>query len=593
MNSIWSGSKIQVFGAKNEVVGFNVVLEAATTTATGVSVTFNQLVGPSGSSIKSVPVTGNGVFDWTQRNIELFYVKYLQIKGLSLLGYENYYDERHVPKRLRRPWTGAGTATAGTKWTDRADHDKFYPDIVQPLELAPTFAVSQGKNQSIWVDVFVPKTANAGLYTGSLNISENGQTTRSIPVEMVVRNFTLPDVPTAKTMLHFGDFRERYIGNVYPNPGSPEALKVAAVSNKHLLLAHRHKISLIGDDAMTADQPTSAWIPAVNGSLFTAANGYDGPGVGTGNNVYSIGTYGSWQAPWGTTQAGIQAHANAWETWFQLNSPTTERFVYLVDESTNYAQTEQWANWMKTNPGVGSKLPSLATISLINASSSVPSLWYPTSGAGFYATAAFDAAYNTLKLDPLKKLYLYNGIRPGVGCFMTEDDGVSLRANAWTQYKKGVSRWFYWQSTYYNDFQGGRGNIDVFNNANTFGGVAPLDPTVGETGWNHSNGDGVLFYPGTDKLFPASSLGIDGPIASLRLKAWRRGIQDVDYLTLAAAKNPAAVQALVNTMVPKVAWEVGVDNPADPTYVHSDISWSTNPDVWESARKQLADIIDP
>jgi hypothetical protein len=74
---------------------------------------------------------------------------------------------------------------------------------------------------------------------------------------------------------------------------------------------------------------------------------------------------------------------------------------------------------------------------------------------------------------------------------------------------------------------------------------------------------------------------------------WRRGVQDVDYIAQAAAINPTATQAIVNAMVPKVAWEVGVDSLADPTYVHSDISWSTNPDVWENARKQLADIIDP
>src|SRR5262249_30716186 len=32
---------------------------------------------------------------------------------------------------------------------------------------------------------------------------------------------------------------------------------------------------------------------------------------------------------------------------------------------------------------------------------------------------------------------------------------------------------------------------------------------------------------------------------------------------------------------------------SDPTYVHTDISWSTNPDDWEAARAQLAAIIDP
>jgi hypothetical protein len=111
------------------------------------------------------------------------------------------------------------------------------------------------------------------------------------------------------------------------------------------------------------------------------------------------------------------------------------------------------------------------------------------------------------------------------------------------------------------------------------------------TGWNASNGDGVLFYPGTDKIFTGQSLGISGPIASIRLKLWRRGIQDVDYLALASQINPAAVETLVQSMVPKVMWEVGVSDPTDPTWVTEPISWSTDPDKWEAARRQLADII--
>lgn len=102
----------------------------------------------------------------------------------------------------------------------------------------------------------------------------------------------------------------------------------------------------------------------------------------------------------------------------------------------------------------------------------------------------------------------------------------------------------------------------------------------------------MLFYPGTDVLFPEDSYGVDGPFASLRLKHWRRGLQDHDYLALAAAIDPEAVDAIVQSIVPAVVWEVGVDELADPTYVHADISWSTDPDVWEAARAQLAAIIE-
>jgi len=114
----------------------------------------------------------------------------------------------------------------------------------------------------------------------------------------------------------------------------------------------------------------------------------------------------------------------------------------------------------------------------------------------------------------------------------------------------------------------------------------------GQAGWNYFNGDGVLFYPGTDTRFPAESYGLSGPFASLRLKMWRRGIQDVDYLTLAAAINPTRTAQIVNEMVPLVLWEYGVDDPDDPTWVRTDISWSTNPDDWEAARAELADIIE-
>ena len=73
----------------------------------------------------------------------------------------------------------------------------------------------------------------------------------------------------------------------------------------------------------------------------------------------------------------------------------------------------------------------------------------------------------------------------------------------------------------------------------------------GQVSCTSDNGNGVLFYPGTYNVFPPYSYGIAGPIVSLRLKDWRRGIQDVDYLTLANAINPTAVANLVNQMVPK------------------------------------------
>ena len=93
-------------------------------------------------------------------------------------------------------------------------------------------------------------------------------------------------------------------------------------------------------------------------------------------------------------------------------------------------------------------------------------------------------------------------------------------------------------------------------------------------------------------VYPQESYGVRGPIASLRLKHWRRGIQDADYLTMAAAIDPNRVAEIVNEIIPSVLWELGVEEVNDPSYVLTDISWSTDPDVWETARAELADIIE-
>ena len=172
--------------------------------------------------ISSGSTSGNGVFTYTNRNIELFYIRYLQIKGLSALSYE-IYDERHTPKRFQRPWTGAGVAS-GT-WANRPDAGKYYPDIAVPLELVPTFNIAANQNQSVWADIYVPKTAAAGLYTGTVTIIENGSVTRTVPVELTVRNFMLPDMPASKTMLFVGynNIAKRYTGVSYPNSGTTQA----------------------------------------------------------------------------------------------------------------------------------------------------------------------------------------------------------------------------------------------------------------------------------------------------------------------------------------------------------------------------------
>jgi hypothetical protein len=598
INSVWDGTRISLFGARNEVVSFNLILEAPTADATNVTVSLPALTGPGGASITTRPASGDDLFNYVGRNIELFYVRYLQIKGLSVDLAYNDYDERHIPERCRRPYDEYGIGT-GT-WEDRPCHDKFYPEIAVPLELHTPFTITAGTNQAIWGDIYIPKTAPAGVYTGTITITENGVTTWQVPTQLRVRDFTLPDLPTAKTMVFysFENINDRYLGQEYPDPGTAAYTESLRIVDRHFQLAHRHKVSLIDGTLDTPADVNQTWIDRLSGALFTPARGYDGPGVGVGNNVLSIGTYGGWSWRNGT-KADMWANTDAWVNWFDSQAFTTptDYFLYLIDESDDYPRIEGWAAWMDENPGPGRRLMSMATIPLPEAMTNTPSLDIPTSGAGFGITSEWENALAALRADPSKHFWMYNGSRPGSGSFATEDDGVALRELAWGQYKKGAERWFYWESTYYVNFQcygyyDPRSQTNVFQQAQTFGCYSYDDPSRGQAGWNYFNGDGVLFYPGTDTRFPTDSYGLKGPFASLRLKLWRRGIQDHDYLTLAATINPTRTQEIVQQMVPKVLWEYDVDDPSDPTWVRTDISWSTDPDDWEAARAELADIIE-
>jgi hypothetical protein len=593
INRTWDGGWIRTFGARNEVVNFNVVLEAPAG-ASNVRVVLNNLTGPGNSRIESTPASSNQLFNYVNRNIEIFYVRYLQIRGLSRISYETY-DERHIPLKFRRPFTGSGMGS-GT-WTNRPHHDAFYPEIAVPHELVPTFNIASGQNQSIWVDIYIPRTATPGSYTGSLLVQEGGVTTRQIPVQVVVRNFTLPDMPTAKTMLYISasNINRRYLGTSSVQAGTTAGVQAQVIRDRHFLVAHRHKLSLIGDTPdncnSIADSPCSEWINRLNGNLFTAIQGYDGPGVGVGNNVYSIGTYGSWL--WRALgQIAMNLHANAWVNWFTENAPNTEYFLYLADESPDTRQIEIWARWMQNNPGPGQRLKSFATLNLPIAAQECPALDIPASTLTVGAQNVWGPLANVYAGDARKRFYMYNGHRPATGSFATEDDGVALRQLAWAQFKKKIDRWFFWEATYYNNFQGNTGEVNLFRTAQTFGSSSQFDPVLGQTGGLYANGDGVLFYPGTDRVFPADSYGIEGPIASLRLKMWRRGIQDADYLAMASVVNPGAVQNIMNTIAPRVLWEYDVADLNDPNWVRTDVSWPTNPDAWENARNQLAALIE-
>jgi hypothetical protein len=121
------------------------------------------------------------------------------------------------------PLTGPGGATITPEWR-LADYVHvtrptwvsykvagYYPD---PLVALKPFSLQAGDSQSVWMDVWVPRTAAPGTYTGTVTISGGGMET-TLPVSLTVKNVLLPVTARLDTLVQFLYSRQRLTPAAY------------------------------------------------------------------------------------------------------------------------------------------------------------------------------------------------------------------------------------------------------------------------------------------------------------------------------------------------------------------------------------------
>lgn len=185
----------------------------------------------------------------------------------------------------------------------------------------------------------------------------------------------------------------------------------------------------------------------------------------------------------------------------------------------------------------------------------------------------------------------YNGHPSWSGTmFATEDDGISAMIFGPAAWKKGLNGWLLWQTVnWYNPGNQVPSENNVWDYAKTFGfETGGHDSSVGNTGFNYANGDGVLLYPGTDTVFSSHSWHIDGPLPTVRLKYIRNGINLYDYMKMAYAVDPSSTTNLVAAVLPQILYEHQCFTNADCTYSYGGRQWSEVPGTWETLRENLA-----
>jgi hypothetical protein len=282
--------------------------------------------------------------------------------------------------------------------------------------------------------------------------------------------------------------------------------------------------------------------------------------------VVAIGAYGSLREP---APDRIEQVERILEELDRLGIRDTpgERdiFLYAVDEQCDSPMGPAWRKALDASPS--ERLRGLR----VGHTCSEPPAGQPVDLV-MVAASAYEPSLIAAARDKGKRVWIYNGMLPQTGTFLSDGWHASLRVNPWIQTRYGIERWFYWESTFWND--GNRG------------GRGPYDPlTVAETFHNqdgdHCNGDGVLVYPGT-QTGGFRSAGLSGVLPSIRLKQWRRGIQDVGYVRLASGVDAARARAVVERIVPVALRGASVD--VKPP-------WPTDGVSYFRARRELFELI--
>ena len=88
-----------------------------------------------------------------------------------------------------------------TKPVYKVEHVGLWPDPL--MDLAP-FDIAAGSFETIWLDVRVPNNQPAALYKGSVTVTAMNGSPTKVPVEIRVRNFTIPKKASITTAFGMG-----------------------------------------------------------------------------------------------------------------------------------------------------------------------------------------------------------------------------------------------------------------------------------------------------------------------------------------------------------------------------------------------------
>jgi len=532
-NAIWNGREIRLLAARNEIVAFQVVVEA--TDAIGsLSAALPSLTHADGGPVLRYAAPVADPTQYADRPIQLFSQHYMDVR-----------------LRTRASWVfapdGPAAPTTPLGWT--------------PVQLVPENAragrggfplqVRAGDRQGFWIEVSVSPDLPAGEYRGVVTVEADRQQTR-LPITLEVLDLTLPD-STLPAMVYY----ERRQTDLYHGRNMDPA---------YHRFARRHRVEFTHAYDEASARAAAA---RFDGRAFTRAEGYAGAGEGHGYQIIPRTFYGPGR-DFDTAQ-GARDAVERWSAFIREFAPRALTFVYLPDEPRP-AQFPRVVAVGRSVRGaahdLGSPVKTLVTHGYSAEIADAVDIWAAV-------PAHYDTARARTERAAGKQSWFYNGGRPQMGAIVIDAPATDSRVVGWAAFRHDADGYFYWHANHWRhngQKKLGDRNQDVWREPITFD-----NRSEGKTDDGFINGDGVLVYPGEDVLHPDQDRGIAGPVSTIQMANLRRGLQDHALLTLARQRGAQlAIAEALDATVPRVLSDAG-----------QAIGFAEDGNVWERERQRL------
>jgi uncharacterized protein (TIGR03382 family) len=361
----------------------------------------------------------------------------------------------------------------------------------------------------------------------------------AVPVTLSVWDFALPSTASLRSY-----YAVNYGALVAGHGIAWDPVVLPALRAHYTQLGLDHRLSLSGADDGTNDLAhfEQHYGPFVDGT---------GPTQLQGAKLTSI-----LFRPSADDTASVKASAASWTSFFKARGWFDRLFDYTCDEPPTLCRNQTWGEINTRSQAVKSADPAFRTLVTTTVGDAnahgvtnaidilVPIVNDLDNKAGYPTAGPQRASYDGfVAARPQREVWTYQSCMSH-GCggntgdpyftgwpsYMIDALSMRARAQEWLSFLYDVTGELYYDTVYAY----GLGDAWVSQHTD-FGG----------------NGDGTLFYPGT-----AAKIGgtTQIPVASLRLKMIREGMEDFEYLkALSDAGDPQMARDLASALFPN-AW---------------------------------------